>query len=195
MDRRRLPAGRLCARRTRRVAPPGGRPARAAWRLVVVRRLYLRGDGALLSRQGPPQCRLQQQRLPLRAMRVRSNMEPSRVHGTWNRAWRSFLAAALAALGVLAPSCTVPALNLAGKKECATASDCTPGQTCSSAGACMSLEGGVEGSPMPEGSTSMNLCTAIPHFSGPESVGGFEGDFSSVPDFYYPTLPTSTNLE
>jgi hypothetical protein len=47
---------------------------------------------------------------------------------------------------------------------------------------------------MPEGSTSMDLCTAIPHYSGPESVGGFEADFSSVPDFYYPTLPTSTNL-
>jgi hypothetical protein len=127
-------------------------------------------------------------------MRASTKVDSFRRRRTWRRDWRSFLVAALAAAAVFVPSCTVPSLNLAGKKECATASDCTPGQTCTSAGNCVSSEGGVEGSPVPEGSTSMDLCTGIPHYLGPESVGGFETDFSSVPNFNYPTLPTSTNL-
>jgi hypothetical protein len=127
-------------------------------------------------------------------MRFRSNIDLFRVRRTRSRSWRSFLVAALAVAGVFAPSCTVPPLDLAGKKECATESDCAPTQTCSSTGDCVSSDGGVDGAPVPEGSTSMNLCTAIPRFSGPESVGGFDGDFTSVPDFYYSTLPTSTNL-
>jgi hypothetical protein len=110
-------------------------------------------------------------------------------HVSRTRVWGLALVGGVLFLSAaVAEGCTVPALDLADKK-CASAQDCTAGQTCSSAGACVSpLDSGTDAALLPS-----DLCHLLPRFTGSQTVDGQDDDFSSVPAAAYPwgTLPTS----
>jgi len=99
------------------------------------------------------------------------------------------------AMAALAASCSVPALDLSGKK-CASSQDCNPGQVCSSGAQCVSaIDAGQhadthslspDGTGLVDASKTVDICHHIPHYGGMQLVDGFNTDFSSVPKASYP---------
>ena len=95
--------------------------------------------------------------------------------------WRAAVALTLA-VGI---GCSVPALDLAGKK-CQTDGDCTDGQSCSSAGACLStsvISPAADSGPVDAGPP--DYCQRIPPFTGTQVVDGHDDELTSLPLIFY----------
>ena len=86
----------------------------------------------------------------------------------------------MALLLLCAAGCTVPALDLSAKK-CASAADCSGGQSCGADGACVTPPSVAVGD-----AGVSTFCQGIPRFTGVQTVDGDASDLSTLPVISYP---------
>jgi hypothetical protein len=98
------------------------------------------------------------------------------------RAWFWVAVGTSTILAAVLASCSVPALDLTGKK-CQTDQDCNGGGSCRVDGTCAAPEdagdSGPESGPPTESGASFAFCTAIPRLTRPPTVDGQPDEFPS----------------